>query len=47
MIDDDTRAWLAKCVAGSSAGIVSTVLCSPLDVAKVCARAAQIFLRRR
>jgi len=26
--------WLAKCVAGTGAGAFSTVLCSPLDVAK-------------
>ena len=28
------RAWLAKALAGTGAGVVACVLCSPLDVAK-------------
>ena len=27
--------WLAKAVAGTCSGVLSTALCSPLDVAKV------------
>ena len=33
-VDQSRRAWLAKGLAGTGAGVVSTVLCSPLDVAK-------------
>ena len=35
--------WLAKAVAGTCSGVLSTALCSPLDVAKV--RAVLLALR--
>jgi len=34
--------WLVKAIAGSTAGVVSTTLCSPLDVAKTRAQVQSV-----